>query len=626
MKKFAFLLVLFSAFLILCGCVDNEVAEKESLSIKYLASEGGTISGDCEQVITTDENGYAKTTTVTAIPNDGYEFSHWNDGYTLPNRSDIVSESKQFTAYFTKTPTICISYVAGEGGYISGDSRQGAFESFTTSTVTAIASDGYKFIGWDDGLTTAKRSDTVASSQVYTAIFKKIHTINFISDLSCGLISGLSNQYILDGNSTTQVTAMPRIGYKFSHWSNGQTAESMVFTPTQSEVVEAIFVKEELSFPILSINTYNYEDVTSTSEYLSCDVSVSNAPESFCFDGVSAKIRGRGNSTWEYEKKPYKLKFNSSRDMFGAGNSREWVLLTNYSDLSLSRNFLAQNIASLFDSINSTSSVQFVELYLNNEYLGVYLLCEQIEVRSNKIDISESEDDVDTGYLIELDGRKDGDYVEIDGKYYVIKSPSMENEELSPLYKEFISNYLTTCLDALKGQDYKSVCELIDVESFSDAYIVHELFNCVDVGYASFFMYKDKGDKLYCGPVWDFDRSLGIVGHSKGAKKYDTLWAKQENVWFNYLLQFDEFKVLVSKKLLDKSDEINKKLDECYKYLYANRSSIDRNFLKWRILGTFVWPNDDELTALDTWDLQVEYTRTYLNNSLNYLLGVYTTE
>jgi hypothetical protein len=63
------------------------------------------------------------------------------------------------------------------------------------------------------------------------------------------------------------------------------------------------------------------------------------------------------------------------------------------------------------------------------------------------------------------------------------------------------------------------------------------------------------------------------------------------------------------------------------KYKLVNDTlCFDRNFKKWKILGTFVWPNDDELTALDTWDVQVEYTRTYLNNSLNYLLGVYTTE
>ena len=404
-----------------------------------------------------------------------------------------------------------------------------------------------------------------------------------------------------------------------------EATEEKNFDDLTDEEIEAVFIKEALSFPILSINTENESEITSTTEYLSCTVDLENAPSNYCFKESPAQIRGRGNSTWEYDKKPYKIKFESSKDLFGAGKSKDWVLLTNHSDLSLSRNYLAQSVASLFDTINSTTGVQFVDLYVNGEYYGVYLLCEQIEVRQNKIDISENEG-VDTGYLIELDSRKDGTYVSIEDKYYVIKSPKTTDPELKALYKEFISGYLEDCIVALKSGNYEAVCELMDPESFAEAYIVYELFNCVDVGYASFNMYKDAGDKLYCGPVWDFDRSLGLVGNTKGAKNYDTLWAKEQNPWFNYLLQYDEFRELVSSKLIEKSDEITRKLDECYDYLYASQDSIDRNFVKWRILGTFVWPNDDELTALKTWELQVEYTRTYLYNSLNFLLAEYATE
>jgi len=266
--------------------------------------------------------------------------------------------------------------------------------------------------------------------------------------------------------------------------------------------------------------------------------------------------------------------------------------------------------------------VQFVELYVNYEYLGVYLVCEQIEADTERVNITKSAD-IDTGYLIELDGRKDGRCFKISDEYYVIKDPDTDSDSYTDEHEEFIRNYLIECKYTIASGSYDDVCKLIDVESFAESYIVFELFNATDVGYSSFFMYKDKGDKLYCGPVWDFDRSLGIVGHSEGAKQPNTLWAKEQNSWFYGLLMHEEFEALVAKKLEEYSPKINKKLDECYAYLHLNRDSFDRNFEKWQILGTFVWPNDDELTLLDTWDKQVEYTKTYLNQSLSYLESVY---
>ena len=153
--------------------------------------------------------------------------------------------------------------------------------------------------------------------------------------------------------------------------------------------------------------------------------------------------------------------------------------------------------------------------------------------------------------------------------------------------------------------------------------MLFELFKSPDVGWSSFYLHKDINGKLCCGPAWDFDRSLGIVGHTTGAKPYDTLWSRNQNPWFNALFRFEEFEELVSQILREHISAIENAMDECYSYVYNNRDSFDRNFEKWAILGTFVWPNDDELTELDTWDLQVEYTRDYLNNSLDYLISVY---
>ena len=136
-------------------------------------------------------------------------------------------------------------------------------------------------------------------------------------------------------------------------------------------------------------------------------------------------------------------------------------------------------------------------------------------------------------------------------------------------------------------------------------------------------MYKDAGGKLQCGPVWDFDRSLGITGNVHGADNYDTLWDKQENTWFNNLLNHKEFVDLVASELDNNLSRIKDTLYSCYEYVYSYEESFLRNFEKWNILDTYVWPNSGETGNLKTWQAQVEYTREYLNNSLEFLKSVY---
>lgn len=621
MKRLGLAFSIIFIILALSACV-TPIPE---IKVEYIASEGGTIIGSTTQSATPSD-GKATFENVTAVPNIGYRFVRWSDGLVSPERIDTLSESSSFTAIFERLYDYSLLYTATEGGKISGISFQGKNEAFTGTEVTAVADAGYKFVSWSDGLKLATRADTADLGKEFVATFVKVHTIAYDCDTSRGIVSGPFSQLVEDGKETIMVMALPRVGYKFSHWSNGLTDQYLTFVPTKSETIEAIFVKEDLSLPVLSIDTQNGEEIVSKNDYIYCNVSTNNTVNDYIIDGEGAKIRGRGNTSWEaQDKKPYKLKFNYKVDLFGNGNARDWVLVPNNTDLSLSRNYLAQSVASLFENISYTSNVQFVDLYLNGEYRGVYLICEQIEFATQRIEVDET-DSIDTSYLVEIDGRADGYYFVLNGKNYVIKEPSTDEESFTPEHEEFIKNYLTLCLNTLGEGDYSSACELIDVRSFAEAYIVYELFNCVDVGYASFYMYKDAGGKLFCGPVWDFDRSLGIVGNSKGAKPYDTLWAKQENPWFNLLLEFDEFEALVSEILNDKEDEIRAKLDSCYTYLYDNRDSFERNFKKWNILGTFVWPNDDEICDLETWELQVEYTRTYLNSSLDYMLSVYLVE
>ena len=612
MRKFIAFLILIIPILI-CSCQTNNAIE-----VKYSATEGGYIEGITTQKI--DKN--SATSSVTAIANEGYVFIGWSDGYTEPTRSDTLTENSSFTASFSKSTIVSVTYMANEGGYIQGNTYQTGDGKVNTTSVKAIANSGYRFVGWDDGFSNALRNDEAFENKVYIAIFKRLYTVEFSCDSKEGEISGRAKQAILEGTTTMPVSALPRAGYKFIKWSNGETSPSIVITATENITIHAIFEREFSGFPVISIDTNNGVSIESKEEYVVCTVDIGNTVDAYLLNNVAAKIRGRGNSSWEYPKKSYKLKLDDSADLFGNGKARTWTLISNYGDLSLLRNYLAYSIASLFDTQKFTTTTQFVDLYLNGEYLGVYLLCEQNEVHQNRVDITEN-GTVDTGYLVELDSREDGEGFYLNDKFYSIKSPDTDSRLFTEQNREFIKSYLEQCIDAINGDDYSKIESLIDTKSFAQAYIVFELFNCVDVGYASFYMYKDAGGKLQCGPVWDFDRSLGVTGNQHGADDFATLWAKENNAWFKGLLSHNEFKSLVSEQLIEYSDRIISTLNSCYEFAYSNESSLLHEFDRWDILGSYVWPNSGPTANLKTWQAHVEFTRQYLNDSLNYLKWIY---
>lgn len=612
-KLITILLIILSLFIVSC--------QEKTIEVKYLANEGGYIEGNNSQTLDLI-NGSATTTSVTAIANEGYVFVDWSDGKTEATRFDTLEKSNTFTANFTKSKTVTVKYEAAEGGYIEGNTFQTGEGKVNTTGVKAIANEGYRFSSWDDGLTSSYRNDEALEDITFTALFKKMITVEFTCDSSQGEISGRRTQTIYEGMLTAQVYAVPKSGYRFVKWSTGETTQTLTFKPTENMTVYAIFERVVSGFPIISIDTNDNQPILSKEEYLPCSVAISNTKDEYMFSGVSGKIRGRGNSTWDAPKKPYKLKLNESYDLFGNGEAKTWTLIGNYTDLSLIRNYLACSVASIFDTQQYTSKTQFVDLYINGEYVGVYLLCEQNEVHSSRVNITET-GELDTGYLIELDGRLDGEGFYVNEEFYSIKSPDTDGRLYTEEHKEFIKSYLEECFLAVSGDDYEKIQSLMDVESFAQAYIIYELFKSVDVGFASFYMYKDAGGKLVCGPVWDFDRSLGITGHHHEAEDYAVLWAKEKNTWFNRLLNHDEFIKLVSEQLKEYGDQIEQKLNECYIYVYENESSFLRNFEKWDILGTYVWPNSGPTANLKTWEAHVEFTREYLRSSLNYLKWIY---
>ncbi len=397
------------------------------------------------------------------------------------------------------------------------------------------------------------------------------------------------------------------------------------------------FDKQEVkvgALPLFFIETDGEQNIDSKEKYISCQISVSNTKNAkYSFEASKAKIKGRGNSTWGMPKKPYKIKFEQKLDLFGNGEAKEWTLIANYADPSLIRNYLAYSIGAKMEHLMYTTTVQFVDLYTNGSYEGVYLVCEQIETGENRVNIEENLDEVDTGYLIELDaraveeGQKDIDYFKIGNTNYTVKYPQTDEEDWTLAHMDFIKNYTSEAFRALSLGHYQTVCQYIDVNTFADAYIIHELFNSIDVGYSSFFMYKDKADRLCAGPLWDFDVSVGNCNYhiQEGEKEFKwRTWAREGNEWYRLLFTYEEFDLLVTQKLESYKEKIITVINEKTDYVLSCKDTFERNFQRWEILGSYVWPNTQVLVDIDSWEGHVDYVKTWLMGALESLCEIYS--
>ncbi len=213
-------------------------------TLEYRVTDGGHIEGENFQVLDLGKGG----TSVTAVPDEGYVFNMWSDGLMTPTRKDPYGSDLTVTARFVKEDSelLELQYKAQEGGTIEGLSYQRIESGSYGDTVRAVASRGYYFVAWSDGLAEVERRDLPSESKEISAIFAKLNEYRILYMISGngGYINGDSTQYIYDGESTSEVTAVPLFGFIFKGWSDGVESATRSDCPTNDFEVTAIF--EEL--------------------------------------------------------------------------------------------------------------------------------------------------------------------------------------------------------------------------------------------------------------------------------------------------------------------------------------------------------------------------------------------
>lgn len=284
-------------------------------------------------------------------------------------------------------------------------------------------------------------------------------------------------------------------------------------TNKTSEVTPAKIFPARYRVAKISIDVDGNMAVTSKEkdDYRTCTVKIESDTVVWNYEG-RGRIRGRGNSTWEwYPKKPYRLKLDEKAPILGLDEEKDWVLLANYRDPThLMNTFVFEMGQGL--GMPYTNHSRFVELTLNGDYKGLYLLTEQVEQGKNRVAINKHEGlllslDVDDGPA-EAPGAGDNFWSEVYRMPVCVKSPEADDYPTPETLVDDARSALGSLERAIQRHDYDALSSICDVDGMIDYLLIQEYIYNVEVAAPrSIFLYRDKGDdaKWTFGPLWDFD-------------------------------------------------------------------------------------------------------------------------
>lgn len=347
--------------------------------------------------------------------------------------------------------------------------------------------------------------------------------------------------------------------------------------------------------PRLEIYTDNRLASIRKDRYSTCTVSLEGAGK-YDFSELDGEIRGRGNTTWKfYPKKPYRIRFTEKTSVFGGEENRSWVLLAMYNDFSYIKDRLAFTLADSIGSEDFVPSYNYVELYINGSYKGLYLLTDQVDENKGRAEVKTdfSSTDTEVPFLAELDeyapeeGVEGVDYFTVGKRYYSIKYPEAKERysEAQFLYvKEYIEK--VDSLTRKKNVTVSELSEYIDLQSFIDYYIVEELMGQTEINYKSVYMSKAVGGKLKMGPVWDFDWAVNgpYLTEYKNVNidRIEGL-CSGDNFFGNLYHNSPEFRRALSERYLEVRDSLSKAIDAVKSEKALIENAAKRDKIRWHL-------------------------------------------
>ncbi len=364
----------------------------------------------------------------------------------------------------------------------------------------------------------------------------------------------------------------------------------------------------------IDITTEGGALIASKEKYVNCTVSITHSNSEWDLQDIPGGIRGRGNSTWEwYPKKPYRIKFDKKQSLFGLGAAKSWVLLAEYRDPTDLMNAFVFELGQMM-GLPFTNHNRYVEVTLNGDYIGLYHLTEQVQQGKERVNIDEEK-----GYLIQLD-RDDGPelapsatdnfWSEVYRMPVCVKNPDEPSKDILGEVKADLG----VLEKAIKGSNWASVNNLLDVGSMIDFMIIQELVYNVELDAPrSMYMHKDVGGKWVMGPLWDFDAGFDFdwgtmtTGHNYFSDYKELVMGTDPKNhtgtiyripgFFSDLFKMQQFTELYKSRWNEVYEMVAPAWEKAYTYYEANKDAFEREYQRWPIDKTY----DKEINKMKNW-------------------------
>lgn len=379
---------------------------------------------------------------------------------------------------------------------------------------------------------------------------------------------------------------------------------------------------------------------------------VNNVNDSFNHYDGAIGIETRGNSTQGFDKKTYSLELrtaanqDTSVNLFGMGGEEDWILHAMVIDKSQVRIpmsfYLAQRMG------HYAPDWKYVELIVNDDYRGTYILTERIKRDDDRVDIAKlDEDDIagdslTGGYILRIDWLEDdgfeSDYNSQGGIPMTYQWYYPKADKIEPQQRNYIQDWIGEFEDAVFSNNYtnsqgKRYNEYINLNSFTDFLIINELSKNADGYKLSSYLHKDKdskGGKLVAGPIWDFDQTYGV---SLVCSNYNHAgWTYLQNqddcedlesmpMWWQAMMQDTLFQNRLKcrwTKFRDEflhTDSIHLWIDNDVNYI---ADAIQRNFTKWDDhIGQSIWIEPEPIPQ--SYDEEIQYLKNWITDRVVWL-------
>ena len=566
--------ILVTILLLFSACKDEEPpisSTKELLNFSILKSDNqGKVANDVEASI---------QGSVITLPLDKYD------------------DLKSLIAVFEYNgKSITINGVEQESGVTSNDYSQplvftveaedGSKQQYTVEIAlkdTGVLS-AFRFLKKNNAFLTADVSSSIGEESIIPLV--TFSQSELIPTFTTNAVKVLVDEVEQKSGMTKNDFSSPVV-YQFI-MRNGETFQ---YTVKAEFLLSAI--------PELTITTTDpsIAEIPSKDYYLEGTLAVNGRGGYEDYTGKT-EVKGRGNSTWGYPRKPYRLKLNKKAEICGLGKAKNYVLLANHLDPTLMLNSVAFKIGRLLE-LPFTNHAIPVDVVLNGIYKGTYLLTEQIEVKENRVDLDEN-----NSVMWELDS-----YWDDEPKFkstafnlpVMVKDPDLTTEQFEYWKKDFNAFTTQFAKEPLEGNSY---VDMIDIESVAKFLITFNLVHNMEINHPkSVFLHKEGNGKYVMGPIWDFDWAYDYEGTSNHFGRYNTpLFSSSMNgvgtAFFQRFLQDSRVKAIYKRTWQDfKNNKLDALLQYVDDYAVMLKPSVERNSELWENTRSF----DTKVKELKTW-------------------------